>query len=121
MSPAIRKQEEAAMRRRVRVFSALGDETRLGLVARLTGGRPLSIARLAEGQGQSRQSITKHLRVLARAGVVRGVRRGRECCFELRPKALDDARESLDRLARQWGIALGRLKDMLERESADAG
>ena len=102
------------MRRSARVFSALGDETRLSLVSRLSAGQPLSISRLTEGQGQSRQSITKHLRVLARAGVVHGVRRGRERCFQLKPDALQQARESLDRISRQWDVALGRLKDMVE-------
>ncbi|HEX2837783.1 MAG TPA: metalloregulator ArsR/SmtB family transcription factor [Phycisphaerales bacterium] len=100
-----------------RVFSALGDETRLALVARLSTGQPLSIARLAEGRGQSRQSITKHLRVLRHAGVVRGVRQGREHCFELRREAIDDARAALDRLTREWEMALHRLKHMLESEA----
>ena len=106
------------MRRRVRTFSALGDETRLSLLARLGTGEPLSISRLTHGLGQSRQSITKHLRVLARAGLVRGARRGRERCFALRRDALDDARQWLADLSRQWDVALGRLKRMLEREGA---
>jgi DNA-binding transcriptional ArsR family regulator len=111
-------EKRASDRRRVRVFAALGDETRLTIVRRLSAGTPLSISRLTEGQGQSRQSITKHLRVLSHAGVVRGVRRGRERCFELRPESLHDAHQSLERISRQWGIALERLKNMLERDRA---
>ncbi|MGH9776710.1 MAG: ArsR/SmtB family transcription factor, partial [Candidatus Acidiferrales bacterium] len=60
------------------VFAALGDETRLSLVAKLCGGRPQSISQLAEGSNLTRQAITKHLRVLESAGVVRSVRSGRE-------------------------------------------
>jgi hypothetical protein len=42
------------------------------------------------------------------------VRRGRERCFQLKPDALQQARESLDRISRQWDVALGRLKDLVE-------
>src|SRR5258705_7814441 len=53
------------------VFAALGDQTRLGLVARLCTGGPMSIARLTAGAGVTRQAVTKHLHVLAGAGLVR--------------------------------------------------
>ncbi|MEO7729502.1 MAG: transcriptional regulator, partial [Kofleriaceae bacterium] len=46
------------------IFAALGDETRLRLVARLCEGGALSIARLTEGEDMTRQAITKHLSVL---------------------------------------------------------
>ena len=92
------------------VFAALGDETRLQLVARLSGGTALSIARLAEDAPVSRQAITKHLRVLEDAGLVHGVRRGRENLFQLSPRPLDEARDALGELSRAWDQALGRLK-----------
>jgi DNA-binding transcriptional ArsR family regulator len=81
-----------AVERKVRthVFAALGDETRLSLVAKLCEGRLDSISRLMEGSRQTRQSITKHLRVLANAGIVRGVRRGRESLFEFLPDPIDE-------------------------------
>ena len=61
------------------VFAALGDETRLSLVAKLCGGRPRSISQLTEGSKLTRQAITKHLRVLESAGIVHSVaRRPRE-------------------------------------------
>src|SRR6185295_19145011 len=68
------------------VFAALGDETRLSLLARLTNREPHSIARLTEGTRLTRQAVTKHLRVLQAAGVVRCVRVGRESRFEFEPK-----------------------------------
>jgi DNA-binding transcriptional ArsR family regulator len=95
------------------VFAALGDETRLRLLADLAEG-PRSIARLTIGGGMSRQAVTKHLHVLADAGLIRGVRRGREQLWEVEPGSLDDARRCLDRISAQWGVALDRLKDALE-------
>jgi DNA-binding transcriptional ArsR family regulator len=103
------------MRRRAPIFAALGDETRLSLLTMLSEEPRLSIARLTAGSSLTRQAITKHLRVLRRAGLVRGVRRGRESLFELRPAALEGARHALDNIARQWDAALARLKSFVER------
>lgn len=97
------------------VFAALGDNIRLGVVARLCTDGPLSIARLTAGSGVTRQAVTKHLRVLAGAGVVRGVRHGRESIWELEPRQLEEARQSLERISKQWEKSLGRLKIFVER------
>ena len=97
------------------VFAALGDETRLRLVSRLSAGGPASIARLTAGSSITRQAITKHLQVLAGAGLVRSRRRGRERVWELRLQQLEEARRSLDAISRQWDEALGRLKSFVER------
>lgn len=96
------------------VFAALGDATRLALVARLAGGQPASIAELTAGTRISRQAVTKHLSVLEGAGVVRGVRCGRENRFALDPEPLDQVREYLERVSREWDGALSRLKEMVE-------
>jgi DNA-binding transcriptional ArsR family regulator len=97
------------------VFAALGDETRLSVLAKLVGGEPRSISRLTEGTKLTRQAVTKHLRVLADAGVVRSIRVGRESLFELEPQPLEAARNYLDQVSRQWDDALARLKDHVER------
>ncbi len=97
------------------LFAALGDESRLRLLARLAGG-PVSISRLAEGSGITRQGVTKHLRVLARAGLVRGRRRGKESLWQLQRKRLDEARHSLDVISRQWDVALDKLKLYVEED-----
>ena len=113
-----RRSREGAARRLTRnapVFAALGDETRLSLVTKLSEGSQVSIARLAEGTSVTRQAITKHLKVLEGAGLVRGIRRGRENLFALAPEPLDEARRALDRIARHWDEALARLKDYVER------
>jgi DNA-binding transcriptional ArsR family regulator len=104
----------AALRTRASVFAALGDETRLGLLARLTNGEPQSIARLTEGTKLTRQAVTKHLRVLEGAGVVRSVRVGRESLFELEPRPIEEVRQYLDEVSRQWDDALARLRSHLE-------
>lgn len=96
------------------VFAALGDETRLRLVARLCTDGPLSITRLSSGAPVTRQAITKHLRVLADVGLVRVCRHGREQIWELEPKQLLKARRDLDLISRQWDAALGRLKALIE-------
>jgi len=104
----------ARIRNTAPVFAALGDETRLRVVARLAGGAPQSIAGLTAGTGITRQAVTKHLRVLEQAGLVRGLRRGRERLWQLRPEQLLAARRHLEIVSRQWDDALARLKASIE-------
>ena len=96
------------------VFAALGDQTRLTLLARLCDGAPRSIAQLSEGTEITRQAITKHLRVLEGAGIVRSKKEGRESQFTLEPAPLQEARDYLDRVSAQWDQALARLKAFVE-------
>jgi len=96
------------------VFAALGDETRLSLVAKLCNTQRYSISQLTEGSRLTRQAITKHLRVLERAGIVHSVRTGRESVFEFDPEPIEGIREYLDRVSEQWDQALARLKAFVE-------
>jgi DNA-binding transcriptional ArsR family regulator len=91
------------------VFAALGDETRLALVARLGSSGPLSIARLTDETKVTRQAITKHLEVLARAGLVRDERHGRERLWAVESQKVAEARRYLDQIGKQWDDALQRL------------
>jgi DNA-binding transcriptional ArsR family regulator len=104
----------AVLRTRASVFAALGDETRLVLLAKLTNGEPLSIVRLAEGTKLTRQAVTKHLRVLEDVGVVFSVKAGRESRFALDPRPIVGAQEYLEHVSRQWDTALARLKALVE-------
>ncbi len=104
----------AARQNSALVFAALGDPTRLALLGKLTAGEARSIARLTDGTRLTRQAITKHLRVLADAGVVRSVKVGRESRFALELTRLDDAKAYLDRVSRHWDKALARLKALVE-------
>ena len=110
------KKRATPLRRAAPVFAALGDETRLGLVQRLSGAGPQSIARLTEGTDVTRQAVTKHLRVLESAGLVRSARAGRESVWELTPAPLADARVALDRIAAQWDDVLTRLRAFVEED-----
>jgi DNA-binding transcriptional ArsR family regulator len=103
-----------ALKTRASVFAALGHETRLSVLARLCNGEPQSISRLTAGTDLSRQAVTKHLRVLANAGMVRSVRAGRESLFELEPQPIEEVRNYLDQVAKQWDDALTRLKSHVE-------
>jgi DNA-binding transcriptional ArsR family regulator len=109
-----RHSGSAALKIRASVFAALGDRTRLSVLARLANGRAQSISRLTAGTNLTRQAVTKHLRVLEGAGVVRCVRVGRESQFALEPKPIDDVRDYLDRVSKQWDEALARLKSLVE-------
>ena len=96
------------------LFAALGDQTRLALVARLVSGQPASIAELTAGSRITRQAVTKHLRVLESVGVVRCARSGRERLFEFDPKPVEDLKEYLEVVSEQWDQALARLKAFVE-------
>lgn len=100
------------------IFSALGDETRLHLLARLSEEGPLSITRLSERSVVTRQAITKHLNVLSEAGLVTDRHTGRERVFRLELARVQDARKALEQISAQWDVALGRLKSLLEDDGS---
>jgi DNA-binding transcriptional ArsR family regulator len=106
--------ELGRLREAVPLFAALGDATRIELLARLAGGTAQSIARLSAGSALTRQAVTKHLAVLADAGLVHSQRYGREHLWQLEPRRLADAREYLALISRQWDDALARLKQFVE-------
>ena len=97
------------------VFAALGDETRLSLIAQLATGERRSITQLTEQSVLTRQAITKHLRVLEGAGIVHSVRSGRKSLYELDPEPIREANEFLEVVSKQWDLALGRLKNYVEK------
>jgi DNA-binding transcriptional ArsR family regulator len=100
-------------------FAALGDETRLSLLAKLSAGEPSSIARLTEGSGLTRQAITKHLCVLEKTKIVRCTRAGRERLYVLDPQPLTELRGYLDLMSRQWDEKLLRLKAFVEADDTN--
>lgn len=103
-----------ALRKFAPIFAALGDETRLRLIAVLCAGGALSIAQLTSGTDITRQAVTKHLHVLAEAGLVHDVKVGRERRWQFEPAQMEEARRSLEVIARQWDHALNRLKMAVE-------
>jgi len=97
------------------IFAALGDATRLRLVIRLSTGESLSITTLASGAPVTRQAITKHLHVLEQAGLIRGVRHGREQFWRIQPRRLLAARRCIEIIEQQWDDALSRLAEFAEK------
>ena len=115
MSPrATRRGRGGPLAEAAPVFAALGDETRLDMVARLCRTGPLSISRLTEGTKVTRQAVTKHLQVLADAGLARGTRVGRDRVWEIDSSRLHHVRRWLDHIESQWDDALRRLKASVE-------
>lgn len=102
------------LRKAAPLFAALGDETRLHLVAALCASGALSIAQLTAGTQITRQAVTKHLQVLAWAGLVHDLRQRRERLWQFESARLEEARRSLELIAQQWDQALARLKAALE-------
>lgn len=101
------------------VFFALGDKTRLQLIAALCVGGVFSIAQLTANTALTRQAVTKHLQVLADAGLVKDLKIGRERLWQFEPQQLDEARRTLELIARQWDQALGRFKLAMEKDWKD--
>ena len=104
----------AQHRSRARLFAALGDETRLNLLTRLADGEPRSIAQLTQGSRLTRQAVTKHLRVLQTAKVVRCTRSGRESLFAFNPEPILSLQQYLALVSGEWDNALTRLKHLAE-------
>lgn len=103
----------------VPLFAALGDATRLRLLGRLSAGGPLSITRLSEGTGVTRQAVTRHLYALGDVGLVNHARRGRERVWDLNRERLDRAKRYLDTIAAQWDDAAERLRAFVEDEEPE--
>ena len=108
------RRERSVAEHSAPVFQALADPTRLRLVSSLSERGPQSITGLTRGTRLTRQAITKHLRVLAGAGLVRGERLGRESRWELEPEGLEAARQYLEMVSERWDEALGRLRTLVE-------
>lgn len=99
------------------LFAALGDRTRLSLIATLSDGQTRSIAQLAEGFSLTRQGVTKHLRVLQQAGVVASTQVGREQRFVFKPQPITEARDYLERVGAQWDAAIRRLARLVDADA----
>jgi len=111
-----RRRSARAVSTAASTFAALGDATRLSLLTRLGRGQRCSIAQLTHGSHLTRQAITKHLRVLEQAHIVRCVRAGRERLYEFNPDPVNELRDYLTRISAEWDEALSRLKSLVESD-----
>lgn len=99
-------------------FAALADPTRRAILARLATGET-SVTELAEPFAMSLPAISKHLKVLERAGLIA---RGREAQWRpcrLEAEALKDATEWLERYRALWDASFDRLERYLQRVQAE--
>jgi len=96
------------------VFTAVADPLRRRLLARLREQGPLSLSELAAPLAVTRQAVTKHLDALARAGLVRVTREGRERVHRLDPAPLREVDEWLRPYAEEWDERLARLRAHLD-------
>ncbi|MGB6690282.1 MAG: metalloregulator ArsR/SmtB family transcription factor [Terracidiphilus sp.] len=115
MSRSRRSHAAAQPGVRAVVFAALGHPARLALVAKLSTGQPCSISTLTAGSRLTRQAVTKHLRVLESAGIVRSAHSGRESLFEYNPQPIAEMRSYLEQVSAQWDPTLARLKSFVEK------
>ena len=113
---ARRRNSQSVLKIYAPVFAALGDETRLLLVTKLSLQSPQSISQLAGDSDLTRQAVTKHLQALENVGLVYSLRKGRENLFEFEPKALKEVKNYLDEISTQWDQALSRLKTFVEND-----
>jgi DNA-binding transcriptional ArsR family regulator len=102
------------------VFSALGDETRLAVMARLGAGK-LSATSLSSGARMTRQAIVKHLQVLEGAGLVTHEKRGREVLYAVEGRRIEEARAFLETMSARWDRAIDRLREMVEEQPPRKG
>ena len=103
------------------LFAALADETRLSLVVRLGREGRRSITHLTAGTSVTRQAITRHLRVLAEAGLVRGYRSGREQLWEIEEPGLAEARRYLQEIGGGGDSDLERPRSLAENPAQVPG
>ena len=95
------------------IFAALADPTRRAILARLAGGER-SVMELAQPFDMSQPAISKHLKVLERAGLISGGRDRQRRPRKLEPKPLAQATKWLERYRKLWEGNYQRLDALLE-------
>ena len=98
-------------------FAALADPTRRAIIARLAGG-DASVTELAEPFAMTQPAVSKHLKVLERAGLISRRRDAQRRPCRLEARALREATEWLDGYRRFWSESFGRLDDLLDELQA---
>jgi DNA-binding transcriptional ArsR family regulator len=94
-------------------FAALADPTRRAILTRLASGEA-SVMELAEPFDMSQPAISKHLKVLERAGLISRSRDAQRRPRRLEAKPLEEANEWLERYRRYWEENFQRLDVLLE-------
>ena len=98
-------------------FAALADPTRRAILARLASGE-CSVTELAEPFDMSLPAVSKHLRVLERAGLIARGREAQRRPCALQPEPLREVAEWADRYRQVWERRLDRLDSYLQEMKA---
>jgi DNA-binding transcriptional ArsR family regulator len=101
-----------------RVFFALADPTRRAVLARIATGE-MTVTAIAAPFGISLAAVSKHVRVLEEAGLLKRVRQGREHRLSLVPEALRAAAAWVDQFERLWTDHLDSIKEAAERKARE--
>lgn len=102
------------------IFAALADSTRRSILARLIQGEA-TVIELAEPYAMSQPAISKHLKVLERAGLISRGRDAQRRPCRLEARALEEANEWLERYRECWEQNFQRLDALLEEMKAEEG
>ncbi|HKV37634.1 MAG TPA: metalloregulator ArsR/SmtB family transcription factor [Blastocatellia bacterium] len=97
------------------VLKSLADPTRRAIFERLSRDGALTVRMLTDHSGVSQPAISKHLRVLNSAGLVRARHRGRETHYQVRPKGLAPLVDWMSFYSEFWRDRFTRLEDVLKR------
>jgi DNA-binding transcriptional ArsR family regulator len=98
------------------VLSALADPTRRAIYERLAGGEAANVRQLTETAGISQPGVTKHLGILARAGLVSGKVRGRETWYSARRDGLSPLIDWVGETSPLWRERVRRIEELLARQ-----
>lgn len=100
------------------VFSALGDPTRRAILATLMAGE-CKVSDFPVADRMTLTGLSKHVRVLARAGLISHEKRGRDRICRLQPDALKQAADWVGQYRRYWESQIDRLEVFLAAEGDD--
>src|SRR5437763_11336944 len=114
MPVRIMERRAAQLAKAVPIFAALGEAIRLSMIAQLSSEGPLPTIQLKQRTDISRQAVTKHLRILEDAGLVRSDRVGRDRLWRVDTRHLVEVRKYLDQISAQWDQRLERLRTLVE-------
>ncbi len=100
------------------VLLAIGDHTRRAILERISRGEP-SVSEIADSFRISLPAISKHLKVLERAGLISRKREGRVHRFKLTAQPMKDASEWIKNYERFWQVRLGSLETYFEESKKE--
>jgi DNA-binding transcriptional ArsR family regulator len=97
------------------VLKSLADPTRRAIFERLSRDGEQTVRMLTDSAGVSQPAVSKHLRILKQAGLVRAKHRGRETHYSAHPKGLAPLADWMTHYGRFWQDRFKRLEEVLKR------